>query len=346
MQLYGVLAVYTERAYTPCMNNDRPRRLRGWADWGISAINGALGDYLHERGNGLAIDMAFYQDGRRLPLTATALRDAYPDATARVCILVHGLGCNEGTWLFPDPARPDTRVTYGDWLRRDLGYTPFYVRYNTGLSIANNGRRLVALLDTWAAVYPAPLEEIILIGHSMGGLVLRAMCHLAAERDAAWLDAVRHIFYLGTPHDGATLARLGHWTVTALHAVPNPVTRLVGNAINRTSQGVKDLRLGATAQGEPLPWHADAEHHLIAATLGSEAPNGLAALLGDGLVSVPAAHAASHAPRETEYIAQVHSRLIHGLSHLRLVNDPAVYEHIRTACAGAPGEVSHGPTDD
>ncbi len=318
------------------MNDHRPRRLRGWADWGISAINGVLGDHLYRRGNGLAIDMAFYHQGRRLTLTSDALRAAHPDATSRVAVFVHGLGCNEGTWLYADPDAPGVPTSYGQQLQRDLGYTPFYLRYNTGLAIADNGARLATLLGALWVAYPAPIEDIVLVGHSMGGLTLRVACHLAAEQAAPWLPALRHVIYLGTPHDGALLARLGGYTVTTLHAIPDPVTRMVGDVLDLSSQGIKDLARGAAAAGQPLPWHSDAEHHLVAATLASDADGSLAALIGDGLVSLPAAHAASHIQGDTEYIAHIHTRHLPGRGHLRLVNDPAVYEHIRAACAGMP----------
>ena len=325
------------------MNDHTPRRLRGWADWGISAVNGVVGDYLYRRGNGLAIDMALYHQGRRLTLTSDALRATHPDATSRVAVFVHGLGCNEGTWLYPDRNTPGARTSYGQQLQRDLGYTPFYLRYNTGLAIADNGARLVALLDALWAIYPVPVEDLVLVGHSMGGLTLRVACHLAAGQGARWLPALRHVIYLGTPHDGALLARLGGLTVTTLHAIPDPVTRMVGDVLDLSSQGIKDLARGSAVEGQPLTWHSDAEHHLIAATLASDADSPLAAFIGDGLVSLPAAHAASHVPGDTEYIAPIHTHHLPGRNHLRLVNDPAVYEHIRAACAGTPnGGASDG----
>ena len=50
-------------------------------DWGATAasiLNGCFGDYLNDRDNGLAIDMAFYQNNRPLELSADALRAACP----------------------------------------------------------------------------------------------------------------------------------------------------------------------------------------------------------------------------------------------------------------------------
>jgi triacylglycerol lipase len=148
----------------------RPRRIRpAWVDVAISALNGAVGDALQARGNGLAIAMAFHDaDGPLLePHVLTA---ALPAPTEKLCILVHGLGVNERYWRY----REDPTLDYGWLLQRDLGFTPFYLRYNTGLHISQNGRGLAALLEQLLGAYPRPVEELTLIGHSMGALVLRS----------------------------------------------------------------------------------------------------------------------------------------------------------------------------
>jgi len=169
-----------------------------------SIVNGCFGDYLSQRDNGLAIDMAFYQHNRPLALTPEALRDAFPAPTGKLCVLLHGLCCHEGSWDYPDsPVR-----SYGSALQADLGFTPLFLRYNTGLPIPYNGKALDTLLEQLLTAYPLPVEELVLLGHSMGGLVLRGACHFGAERGAAWVGKVSRIFYIGTPHEGA--ARCGH----------------------------------------------------------------------------------------------------------------------------------------
>ena len=52
------------------------------------------------------------------------------------------------------------------------------------------------------------MREILLVGHSMGGLVIRSACHYGSEDGAPWVRHVRHVFYLGSPHLGAPLARV------------------------------------------------------------------------------------------------------------------------------------------
>ena len=284
-----------------------------------SIVNGCFGDYLSQRENGLAIDMAFYQNNRPLLLTPEALRDAFPAPTGKLCVLLHGLCCHEGAWDYPDnPAR-----SYGSALQADLGFTPLFLRYNTGLPIPYNGKALDALLERLLAAYPLPVEELVLIGHSMGGLVLRGACHFGAERDAAWVARVSRVFYIGTPHEGAALEQVGHLVNSILHAVPNPVTHLLGDVANQRSQGIKDLRHGTVLDGvagiAAGPWLDSAQHYMIAGTV-TEDPEHLAArLFGDGLVQPPQ--------------AGENVRLFPGIDHMQLAHDDAVYDQIKTWCA-------------
>ncbi|MBK9713962.1 MAG: alpha/beta hydrolase [Kouleothrix sp.] len=323
------------------MSDDQSARpaAPAWATWALSIVNGAVGDYLSERDNGLSIDMAFYHGNRPLPLTPEALQRAYPQPTTKICVLIHGLGCNEGIWLFHDPARPGGETSYGAMLQADLGFTPFFVRYNTGLSIADNGRRLATLLGELLACYPAPVEEIALIGHSMGGLVLRSACHDAAESQAGWVEQVTQVFYLGTPHQGASLAQLGHVATEVLRAVPHPITRLIGSIFNLRSRGVKDLRFGRLLDAETpardvspddrwdVPWLAHAHHHLIAGTLTDDPLHAVTALFGDGLVRVGQAHGHGDPPTSGHSV-----RLFPGIHHLQLTRDPDIYQQIRHGC--------------
>ncbi len=312
-----------------------------WAAWASSLVNGAVGDYLAERQNGLAIDMGFYHRGRPLPLLPGALLMAHPQPTAKICILVHGLGCHEGTWTYSDDADPDRETSYGALLQSELGYTPFFVRYNTGLALAANGALLSTLIDDLMGCYPARVEEITLIGHSMGGLVLHSACHQAVEQQAGWVERVSRVFYLGTPHDGAHLARLAHTATAVLHAVPHPITRLIGAIFDWRSQGVKDLSFGHSAARieptyqQPAPWLPQARHYLIAGALTDDPQHWATQLFGDGLVSAPRSHPQQRDGDAAPALTESQIKLLPRTHHLQLTRDPAVYEQIKHWCAAA-----------
>jgi len=333
------------------MTNPRPaatERLPGWTEWSISVLNGMVGDYLRHRRNGLAIEMACYHQNRPLPLTAESLRRVYPNLTAKLCVLLHGLGCNEGVWTFRNTAPGDPDISYGTLLQRELGYTPLYLRYNTGLPVADNGNALAMLLDDLLACYPASVDDIVLIGHSMGGLVLRSACHQGVRQACPWVDRVKRVFYLGTPHDGAALEKLGHAAVTALQAVPNPVTRLIGNILDRRSQGVKDLRAGnwLTEDGldddleigqhdyrRAVPWLEHARHYLLVGTLTEDPQHALTQLLGDALVRLPrGAYGPLLPAADSDAAPSPHIKLFPKIHHMRLAHDAGVYEQIRQWC--------------
>jgi len=262
-----------------------------------------LGDHLHRTRNGLSIEMTCVRAGGT--------------PGPKVCVLVHGLGCTEGIFSFPGEG--PGAISYGTKLRDDLGFTPFAVRYNTGLPIARNGEGLAALLHDLVAEHPVAVTEIVLIGHSMGGLVIRSACRLPTR----WAALVSHVVYLGTPHDGADLERVAHAASGVLSMIPDPITRLVGRILDLRSRGVKDLRLGASPdEDEAAWWLPTARHHLVAGTLNGDPGHPVSRLLGDVLVRVPSAAGPSGPDL----------RVFPGLHHFALAHDASVYAQIREWC--------------
>ncbi|MCV4600863.1 GPI inositol-deacylase, partial [Escherichia coli] len=83
----------------------------------------------------------------------------------------HGLMETEHAW------RLGGRPTYGARLVDDIGATEVQIRYNTGRHISDNGATLARLLSEMVLLWPVPVTRISLVGHSMGGLVIRSACH-------------------------------------------------------------------------------------------------------------------------------------------------------------------------
>ncbi len=172
----------------------------------MAVLNATLGNELADQGSPLAIHMGVRHARADVAPRREALEVAFPEATSKVAVFIHGLGETEESWrLHADRHGADFESTYGSRLALDLGYTPVYLRYNTGLHISESGKHLTVLLEDVVAAWPTPVTEIILIGHSMGGLVARSACHYAQERRHSWVSTLHHVFYLGTPHLGAGL---------------------------------------------------------------------------------------------------------------------------------------------
>jgi pimeloyl-ACP methyl ester carboxylesterase len=300
----------------------------------LSAVNGVLGDYLEASANPLAISMRFRRDGTPLELNAESLRAALPGATPKLLVLIHGLCMNDLQWRRKDH-------DHGAALERELGYTAVYLHYNTGRHISTNGHELAAQLESLAAVWPVPLQEIAIIGHSMGGLVARSACHYGELDDHAWRKQLRRLVCLGTPHHGAPLERSGNWIDILLDSSPYiaPFARL-GKI---RSAGITDLRFGTVLdedwQGQDRFERADDSRHAmplpsevacyaIAATTGAERGTLADRLLGDGLVPQDSA-LGRHATRSRTLAFPIdHQWVGYKMNHLDLLSDPAVYARI------------------
>ena len=242
---------------------------------------------------------------------------ALPAPTRRLLVLVHGLCMSDHQWLHQG-------FSHGAALADELGYTPLYVRYNSGLSIAENGSRLAGLLETLLAHWPCRVDEVTLLGHSMGGLVTRSACVAASGSHHAWPERLRALVFLGTPHHGAPLERGGAGLDTLLGVSPYsaPFTRL-GQA---RSAGIRDLRLGTITAGEhrfvPLP--AGPDCYAVAATLGTRRNVLGDRLLGDGLVPLDSALGRHRARGATLHFPPSHQWTGHDMGHLELLHRPEV----------------------
>lgn len=308
----GVLgtAAIVERNLPESVDDQPPGRL---ASGVRSALNAAFGDHLAQAGNVLAIAMGIYRDGIMLPLDRSVLAAAFPAPGKRLCVFIHGLAFDEHCW---QPASAG-EIDFASAVRADFGYTPLHLRYNTGLPIADNGARLAILLEELLAAWPEPVEELLLIGHSMGGLIARAACETGAAGDLHWPQVTTMLVCLGSPHLGSPVERLGQAVTVALdkHAITAPL----GKIATARSQGVKDLRHG--------PGASTATPHAIAlrfigGTLTDDVDHPLAEWFGDGLVTMGSA-------TDHPVTGDVKSARIGGIAHMALTTEPRVYAQIK-----------------
>lgn len=327
--------------------SDRVDDARRLLALGQSALNGLYGNHLAERGNGLDLGMTFRVRGEELEVTRENVARAFPEATKRIAVFVHGLSCTEWSWsLFAERYYGDASVTFGSKLQAELGYTPFYVRYNTGRHVSENGRQLALLIERLMTEYPVGVEEIVLIGHSMGGLVSRSAAHYGREYGHAWSQRLKHIFCLGSPHLGAPLEKGTHMLSVLLQAFPTAGTEVPAALLNSRSSGIKDLRYGYTLDEEWRDRDPDAAledhrrdalhvdgvgYYFLAATITTDPNHPAGILLGDVLVRTPSA--AGRAPEPDRHIPFHSGRVFGGMHHFHLASHPEVYAAIRQLLA-------------
>jgi pimeloyl-ACP methyl ester carboxylesterase len=295
------------------------------------ALNGMWGDRLERSGNALAVPMAVRVGGRDVPARRDALAAAFPQATARPVVFVHGLGESDAAWGIRAARRGGT---YASRVLPDVDGTAVTIRYNSGLRISENGRRLAALLEAVVDAWPVAVADVTLVGHSMGGLVLRSAAHAAAERGDRWPALVRSTVSLGTPHLGAPLEQAVGLATWALGAVPE--SRPIAAVLAARSVGIKDLRHGSLVDAEwetvepdavrgfqraDVPLLEHASHHVVSATLTESPDHPVARVLGDLLVLTPSAHGLQGRRRVIAF-EDDHCRHVGGHDHFDLLNSP------------------------
>jgi pimeloyl-ACP methyl ester carboxylesterase len=304
----------------------------------LGALNGVYGNHLS---GGVRLNMEVRRRGSTVETTPEALKAAFPDATSRIVVFVHGLCETDEAWWVLTRNRDGTRRrNYGERLQDELSFTPVYVRYNTGLHVSENGRALSRGLNALVSAWPMRVEELVLVGHSMGGLVSRSACHYAEADGLPWTDVVRHVFCLGSPHLGADLEKGANVLSWALAKLPE--TRAMAKLLNARSVGIKDMRFGSCVEEDwcdcdpdeflrdrcqEVPFLPDANYYFVGATV-TAGPVGQ--LIGDLLVRIPSASGRGNGKGRRIPFEVDNGHELAGITHFHLLNHPAVYQQLRT----------------
>jgi PGAP1-like protein len=289
------------------------------------AVNGLVGDHMVALHNDLAVPMTLYTstidaDGEtrhaELPVgSADAIRAVVADHPERdlghVVLFVHGLGETEHAWRLAD--EDSAGEGYAERIASSVGAVPLLLRYNSGMRIAHNGAALSVLLAELTERWPVPIRRLDLVGHSMGGLMLRHACHAAVVTGEPWVRSVRRMVYLGSPHRGAPLAHQGDRLASRLARYAR--ARTWGEFLDRRSAGIRDLVAGVADTDVPLLAHST--HHGVAACVTATEHHPLANILGDLLVPVDSARGAL---TDVETLPSSH--------HFHLLNDPRIHTHL------------------
>lgn len=316
------------------------------ADAALGALNGIAGDRLRRDGNGLDLGLSLRVNDTYVALDppqgappVLALPQGHPGIEARrVALFIHGLATTEWSWCWNAAAyHGDAAAHFGTLLQRDLGWTPVFARYNTGRRVCENGRALSDGLERIFAARPDAIQDLVLIGHSMGGLVARSACHHASRAGYRWVRSVSRVLCLGTPHQGAPLEKLGHVLTSVLGAIDHPGTRIPAEILRRRSAGIQDLRHGtpledrlpgmADEAAPPIPLLDHITYHFLSATVTRDREHPLGRLIGDVLVRIPSASG----PIVQERALRIETACFGGVLHHQLQNHPDVYAWIKGA---------------
>ena len=300
----------------------------------LAALNGVMGDYLASSGNPLSIAMTFRRDGKALVLKKQELAAAMPNLNGRILVLAHGLCMNDLEWL-------RRGHDHGAALARDRGYTPVYLYYNSGLHVSTNGREFAAQLEALVRHWPTEVEELVILGHSMGGLLARSAFHYGVMAGHRWPQRLRKLVFMGAPHHGAPLERGGNWfhVLTGISSYTAPFSSLgkirsagitdlrYGNLLDQDWEG-KDRFAHVGDQRNAVPLPRKVQCYAIAATTGKQAGDISDRLLGDGLVPLKSALGRHENPNLNLVFAPENQWIGYGMNHVDLLSRDEVYQRL------------------
>jgi pimeloyl-ACP methyl ester carboxylesterase len=276
-----------------------------------SIFNAVWGDKLENDESPLGIELGLRElNGSPVPITRASLRRAFPNPTGRLVVMLHGLGETEHCWRSED----DTTLAAG--LQAD-GFTPLGLRYNSGRPVADNGSDLADLLEAVRTEWPVSVDEVVLIGHSMGGLVAQNAVVGAQSSGHRWVGLVTHLVAIGAPHLGSTVEKGVHGLSEGLKLFEE--TRPLAYFLESRSAGIKDLRYGVNDRPDGV------QYHVIAGVVTREPNHPLGVLVGDLVVRVNSAIGR----RREEQSPSSNVLVIGGQNHANLCHDPEVISHTR-----------------
>lgn len=300
-----------------------------------AALNGVCGDHLEASNNPLAITMHFRNSqGEKVLPGSESLGAVIPDASPRIVVLVHGLCLSHEYW------KGHNEGNLGTELQRAHGFTPLYLNYNTGRHISCNGKELSKQLQSLVEAWPVEVEELTLVGHSMGGLVIRSACWYGTELGLPWTCLLKNALYLGSPHHGAALAKAGNLLTFVMKKFRYASPFALGE---HTSAGIKDLRHGNLLDDDwegidqddfhpdyrkPVPLREGTRHYFIAATIGNNVSDFKSMIVGDLLVRLDSAKGQHSDDLKKLSIRPEDCRVFEKLNHLDLLDNKVVHDQI------------------
>jgi pimeloyl-ACP methyl ester carboxylesterase len=300
----------------------------------LSVLNGVIGDHLEEKENPLKIDMQFRYQSKAIQIDNESLKETYPKINGKILLMIHGSCMSDIQWNRKNH-------NHGEILSEKLDKTPIYLNYNSGKHISTNGKELNKNLQKLIENWPVPVEEIVIIAHSMGGLLTRSVLYYAGQNENNWTKHLKKVAFLGTPHHGSHVERMGNYLDLILESVPylKPFARL-GKI---RSAGVTDLRYGNLIdedwqhigrferkgdQRKHIQLPNKIEFFAVAAVIGKKT-TGSTRIFGDNLVDVKSALGKHKKTEKSLHFKEDTILIVYENNHLDLLSNSEILEKLK-----------------
>jgi hypothetical protein len=211
--------------------------------------------------------------------------------------MVHGLMNDESIWHSEEL---HLLQRLGSALEMNAEASILYLRYNTGLHISENGRSLSNLVQNLINKYKTEINELVIIAHSMGGLVSRSSCYYCTNQNQSWTALLKKVFLIGVPNEGSYLARAAYNIDNFFKKLNRSEKEWIAKMLDIRSNGIKDLSFAFLVDEDwlklpeknaknikptkvlPLP---NVDYYLIAAAVSEKSKlKRILSYFGDGLV--------------------------------------------------------------
>jgi pimeloyl-ACP methyl ester carboxylesterase len=299
----------------------------------LAIINGVIGDYLGENKNPLAIQMQIRYKSQNISFEK--LNETYSNLNGKIMLMIHGLCMNDLQWT-------RNEHNHGELLAKQFNFTPIYLHYNSGLHISANGKELNSVLNELTKSWPVPMEEIVILSHSMGGLVARSAYYYGQEQNKSWTKHLKKIIFLGTPHHGAPLERAGNFIEELLET--NTFAKPFARLGKMRSSGITDLRYGNIVDNDwqgidrfkkladnrkQIPLLEKVQSYAVAAAIGKKEDFLKYKIIGDGLVPIESALGNHKNTDKNLNFPESNTLIIYESNHMDLLSSMIVYNKIQ-----------------
>jgi hypothetical protein len=306
----------------------------------VPIINGLHGDSMDEKGHQALVKMSFRYKSRDIEISQIKDYINLSENKGKLIILIHGLMNDDNIWH----SNPEDLIQrMGSFLEKQNKANILYLRYNTGRHISQNGQDFSLLIQNLLDFYRKDITEIVIMAHSMGGLVTRSACYYAGKLDHNWISILKKVFLIGVPNEGSYVARIAHMTQYFMRKIDPTDNDKVAKFFEIRSNGIKDLSFGflidedwqntdyenkkVVKATKILPLK-NVEYFLIAGIVSDEkSKKKIFNFFGDGLVEKKSA--LSNLFKENEMQSGlVNFKLFENENHLALLESKEVHEYV------------------
>lgn len=199
----------------------------------------------HDNTYSLSTIQLSLRDNQKDISVAQALEQFYQSGRDKAILYIPGLFCDETIWQDMQPEDEQQEVITGISTHlAEFGYFGFFLRYNQGLHISENGQKLWKIVDELMQGLAKSEIKLDIICYSQGGLVLRSFLYLARQSGSPWLAKIGKITIISSPDGGSYLEKIGFWAGILMEHSPPLLLKLTGIIANLRSDGIKDLSHG------------------------------------------------------------------------------------------------------